>query len=401
MVMAQSRPVQIVQPMLVIKEVFAAGYRSLRHIRFPVEPLSVFVGANGTGKTNLYRSLQLLQSAAAGTFTHDLAAEGGFDSVYWAGQRGAKEPVRVKLGVRLSAGAGGDYNLDYTIETGLVQAAGGTVLGAGFRLEPQIKAETLVYEARQRAKRLLDRQGPRGHCLDEEGLKRPLGSEILPSETALNSLQDAAAFPDLHLARRTMLEWRFFHDFRTDAGSSLRRPCLAVTSPTLASDGSNLAAVFATLAHIREDTLELDQAFDDAFPGARLVIPEPDRFADFGVIFPDYPKRVFQPSELSDGTLHFLALAGALLSYRLAPFIALNEPETSLHPDLLEPLARMIVAASKRTQVWLVTHSEPRAEAIARHGGVSPRRVVKRKGETWIDDLRLSGDFAEEDSEDA
>ncbi|KLK92109.1 ATPase [Microvirga vignae] len=382
--------------MLVIKEVFAAGYRSLRHIRFPVEPLSVFVGANGTGKTNLYRSLQLLQSAATGALTRDLAAEGGFDAVYWAGQRSARDPVRVRLGVRLSGEGTGDYNLDYNVETGLVE-----LLGAGFQLEPQIKAETLVYEACKRSKTLLERRGPRGHCLDEEGLKRPLGSEILPSETALGSLQDAAAFPDLHLARRTMLEWRFFHDFRTDAGSALRQPCLAVTSPTLASDGSNLAAVFATLAHIREDTVDLDRAFDDAFPGARLVIPAPDRHATFGVIFPDFPKRVFEPSELSDGTLHFLALAGALLSYRLPPFIALNEPETSLHPDLLEPLARMIVAASKRTQVWLVTHSEPLADAIARYGGVSPRRVVKRKGETWIDGLRLNGDFGEEEAEDA
>ncbi|WP_114944257.1 AAA family ATPase [Microvirga calopogonii] len=381
--------------MLAIQDVFAAGYRSLRLIRFPVEPLSVFLGANGTGKTNLYRALQLLQAAATGTLTHDLAAEGGFDSVYWAGTRSAKDPVRVRLGVRLK-GEGDDYDLDYGVETGLVE-----LLGAGFALEPQIKAETLTYEARGRSKVLLERRGPRGHCLDEAGIKRPLGSEILPSETALGSLQDAAAFPDLHLARRTLLEWRFFHGFRTDAASPLRRPALAVTSPTLSPDGSNLAAVFATLAHIRQDTTDLDQAFDDAFPGAHLVIPEPDRFATFGVVFPDYPKRIFQPSELSDGTLHFLALAGALLSYRLPPFIALNEPETSLHPDLLEPLARMIVAASKRTQVWLVTHSEPLADAIARNSGVSPRRVIKRKGETWIDGLRLSGDFAEEEEEDA
>ncbi|MBA1155102.1 AAA family ATPase [Microvirga mediterraneensis] len=379
--------------MLAIQDVFAAGYRSLRLIRFPVEPLSVFVGANGTGKTNLYRALQLLQSAAAGTLTRDLAAEGGFDSVYWAGTRSARDPVRVRLGVSLR-GEGDDYDLEYGVETGLVE-----LLGAGFALEPQIKAETLTHEARGRSRTLLERRGPRGHCLDEAGMKRPLGSEILPSETALGSLQDAAAFPDLHLARRTMLEWRFFHGFRTDAASPLRRPALAVTSPTLASDGANLAAVFATLAHIRQDTIDLDQAFDDAFPGARLVIPEPDRFATFGVIFPEYPKRVFQASELSDGTLHFLALAGALLSYRLPPFIALNEPETSLHPDLLEPLARMIVAASKRTQVWLVTHSEPLADAISRYGGVPPRRVIKRKGETWIEGLRLGGDFADEDEE--
>ncbi|KQU22461.1 hypothetical protein ASG63_22340 [Methylobacterium sp. Leaf94] len=57
------------------------------------------------------------------------------------------------------------------------------------------------------------------------------------------------------------------------------------------------------------------------------------------MVFPDYPKRVFEAAELSDGTLRFLALAGALLAYRLPPFMALNEPETNLHPDLLAPLS--------------------------------------------------------------
>jgi predicted ATPase len=62
--------------MLEIREVYAAGYRSLRSIRFPIDRLSVFVGANGIGKTNLYRALQLLQAAASGALTRDLAAEG-------------------------------------------------------------------------------------------------------------------------------------------------------------------------------------------------------------------------------------------------------------------------------------------------------------------------------------
>jgi len=90
-----------------------------------------------------------------------------------------------------------------------------------------------------------------------------------------------------------MLDWRFYHDFRTDRLSPLRQPCLAVTTPTLASDGSDLAAVFATLVHIREDSTELDRAIDDAFPGAQLVVPDPERTASFGLIMPEYPKRTF------------------------------------------------------------------------------------------------------------
>ena len=160
------------------------------------------------------------------------------------------------------------------------------------------------------------------------------------------ALQDAMRFPKLELVRQAMASWRFHHDFRTDAASPLRRPCLAVTTPTLASDGADLAAVLATLRHIREDMAAVDAAIDGAFPGARLVIPLPGREARFGVVFPDYPKRIFDASELSDGTLRFLALAGAFLAYRLPPFIALNEPESSLHPDLTEPLAKLIVQAA-------------------------------------------------------
>jgi predicted ATPase len=119
--------------------------------------------------------------------------------------------------------------------------------------------------------------------------------------------------------------------------------------------------------------------------------------ASFGVIFPEYPERQFDTSELSDGTLRYLALAGALMAYRLPAFIALNEPETSLHPDLLDPLARLIVQASTRTQVWLVTHSLQLATAIEKHGNIKSHHVVKRAGETWIEGLKLLGNFDEDE----
>jgi predicted ATPase len=108
---------------------------------------------------------------------------------------------------------------------------------------------------------------------------------------------------------------------------------------------------------------------------------------------------VFETSELSDGTLRYLALMGALLSYRLPALIALNEPETSLHPDLMEPLARLVAAASRRTQAWLVTHSQALANALAASGAVRPRTVLKRDGETWIDGLRRFGQFADDEDD--
>ena len=380
--------------MLVVREIAVSGYRSLRRIGFPVEPLSVFVGGNGTGKTNLYRALELVQAAARGTLARDLAAEGGMDSALWAGPRRRGEPARIRMSAALRDDrTRQDYV--YAVEIGLVPQTGAETFGAAFRQEPQVKTERLTVRTGGRTAVILDRDGPSGFIRDAEGRRQSLGTDLLATETALGSPLVATGQPEIALLRLAMTAWRFHHGFRTDADSPLRRPCLAVTTPTLASDGSDLAAVFATLAHIRQDTRDLDEAVDGAFPGARLIVPEPGREARFGMTFPDFAARTFAAAELSDGTVRFLALAGALLGYRLPPFIALNEPETSLHPDLLDPLARLIARAAERTQVWLVTHSERLAKSVAEHGGAEPRTVVKRDGETWIEGLRLSGAFAE------
>lgn len=384
-----------------IREVSVAGYRSLRAIRFPLDGLMVFVGANGVGKTNLYRALQLLQAAAAGTLARELALEGGMQSALWAGKRAGNKPVRMTFAAELGPEAfrysvTGGVAHSYKIDIGLR-----TPTAAAFPLEPQIKEEALTFRHGRKTVTLLDRRGPTATALDQEGRRQTVGDGLLASETAFGALADPARFPEVDAVRRTFNDWRFYHDFRSDRDAPLRKPCLAVTTPTLSSDGADLAAVFATLVHIREDTAELDRAIDDAFPGSQLVVPVPERAASFGLIQPDYPKRVFEAPELSDGTLRYLALVGALLGYRLPSFVALNEPEASLHPDLLEPLARLIARATQRTQIWVVTHSERLARAFAAQANVTPRTVIKRDGETWIEGLRLSGDFRDEDGEES
>lgn len=113
--------------------------------------------------------------------------------------------------------------------------------------------------------------------------------------------------------------------------------------------------------------------------------------------YPEFPQRKFEAAELSDGTLRLLGLAGALMAYRLPPFVALNEPESSLHPDLMKPLAEMIVQAAERTQLWLVTHSERLATAIEATGAGAVRTVVKRDDATTIGGLTLMGTFRDDD----
>jgi predicted ATPase len=370
-----------------VAECALTGYRSLRRIRFPLRRLNVFVGDNGAGKTNLYRALQLIQAAALGTLARELASEGGMESASWADERTKHEKARIELEV--AVGERGEYR--YSVSVGFKAP-----VQAGFDLEPIVKEERLAFTAARRPQTLLERANQRAWARDEPGLKHDLADDLLASETALASVQDSGRFPDVDLVRRALSQWRFYHAFRTDQASPLRQPCLAVTTPTLSADGSDLAALFATLAHVRRDTTDLDAVIEDAFPGACLDIPAPTRTASFGMIYREFPKRVFEASELSDGTLRFLALAGALLGYRLPTFLALNEPETSLHPDLLPALARLIALAASRSQVWVVTHSRDLAAALEDAAGAHPLSVIKRDGETWIEGLTLAGDFDED-----
>lgn len=379
-----------------LTDIHIAGYRSIHSIRFPVRQLSVLVGANGVGKTNLYRALELVQAAATGTLAQDIAREGGLGSVFWAGERKIGEQPRLVLSVSLDdIGSGAtEYALElgfapsYEIEIGFPVPT-----AAAFPLEAQIKAETLSLRGGKRPVVLMERKGGSAWARDAEGRRVLADENLLASETALSALR---GYPEIDAVRETLAAWRFFHSFRTDAGSPIRRPSLAVTAPLLASDGANLAAVFGTLRHIREDSVDLDAAIDDAFPGAVLNVPMPTEDARFSITFPDMPKRPFGAAELSDGTLQFLALMGALLSYRLPPLVALNEPETSLHPELLPALARVVGKAAQRTQIWVVTHSRVLADALAEETGVLPRDVIRKDGGTWLAGLGRIGVFTDE-----
>jgi len=376
---------------LPVREFSAEGYRSLQRIHYPMSHLDVFVGANGVGKSNLYRGLELLHAAAANTLGQALARE-GLDLAMWAGPR-RDQPRRIKLAASFAEPDRLEAAFRYEVEVGL--PAGGAM--APFPKAPDIKTETLTYFGGRRPVQLMDREGPRLMARGEDGRPVEVDIDILDSETVLGRLEDPSRYPALDRVRRTLLEWRFYHGLRTDADSPMRRPCEGVPAPTLASDGSNLAAVFATLAHVGQDTFELDRMIERAFPGTTLVVPPPERASVFSMTFPEFPHRTFEPAELSDGTMRFLALAGALLAYRLPPFVALNEPESSLHPDLLEPLAEMIVSAAERTQLWLVTHSERLAQAIEDAGAGAVRTVTKRNGATVIEGLTSFGSFRDED----
>ena len=364
---------------MILRSMEAHRYRSLRAIRLDLGGVTVFSGGNGAGKSNLYKALRLLQAATSGRLSSEILAEGGMPSILWSGRWMRKEALQIRLVCEL---CDEDRAIDYRyeLELGLPPPVSGA-----FAHEPQVKREELSVTLGRRPAILLQRD--RGHIRlrDDQGRLIDFDGEVLPSETAIAVIGDDGRSPEIAAFRRVLNGWRFYHALRTDAASPIRLPAPAATAPLLSEDGSNLAAVFATLAHIREDRADLDRVVAAALGGARLQIPLPESE------LPDFPSRQFSARELSDGQIRFLTLCGALLSYRHPPLIALNEPETSLHPDMLEPLADLIALAAEKTQVWVVTHSVPLADAIASRTGQRPDIVEKIDGETRLRDRALDG----------
>src|SRR6201996_6814587 len=110
-----------------IRTIAVQGYRSLRDLILPLGQLTVITGANGSGKSSVYRSLRLLADVAQNAVVASLAREGGLPSTFWAGPekiaRSVREGVHAVEGTAkyqvasLKLGFGGD-TYGYSIDLG-------------------------------------------------------------------------------------------------------------------------------------------------------------------------------------------------------------------------------------------------------------------------------------------
>ena len=355
-----------------LRRLKVSGYRSIRDVDIDLGPINVVVGPNGSGKSNLYRCLYLLSAAASGTFARTLAEEGGMPSVLWAGPR-AKGPVRLEIEVDVE-------DLRFSLACGLVPPVPGEP--HHFMLDPEVKEERAYILEGPRRHLVLERKDRTAFARDSEGSRVTFPAELWSNESILSQVADSHRFPVLASLRTQFLGWRFFHQFRTDLDAPMRQPQIGIRTPVLSHDGRDLAAALQTILVIGNDDALIEHV-DRAFPGARLEI-EADEGRFRTLLHMPSLMRPLDARELSDGTLRYLCLLAALLSPRPPPLVALNEPETSLHPDLLVPLAGLLKTASERSQLWVTTHSETLAAEVQRLTGAQPIHIVNAGGATTI-----------------
>jgi predicted ATPase len=230
---------------------------------------------------------------------------------------------------------------------------------------------------------LVDRDGPLLKVRREDGDWYLVTQNLSAFDSMMSYLSDPRSAPEMLALRESIRAWRFYDHFRTDAQSPVRSPQIGTWTPILGDDGSDLAAAIQTIAELGDREL-LDAAVTDAFSGSKLSVTAGDggRFAlqmsQHGLL------RPLSAAELSDGTLRYLLWIAALLTPRPPTLMVLNEPETSLHPDLLGALARLIAKAAERTQVVVVTHSPRLIASLEEQPGCHSIKLGKTFGETVI-----------------
>lgn len=360
------------------------GFRSLKHLAgWRPGNLNVMIGPNGSGKSNVLRALDLLAVAARGGLGKLVQTCGGMEALAWDGDAAAirfkvkcspvdkfRDPAKDSLTYELRldrVGKTGEYRIGYEL------------LGNFYRVDQKLQQQPF---------KLLERQGPSAKIFDEQQHALAAPEENVPSLETLLSLA-ADPFTQNRLLppfRAQMSSWSVYHDFHTNRDAVIRQPVVTSHDTRVDPDGQNLISVLHTLYYNDRDfkkeiNAAMRAAFGDDYEELEFP-PAADQRTQLRVRWKSLSKAR-SAADLSDGTLRFLFLLTVLSSPNPAPLIAIDEPETGLHPSMLPIVAEYAVEAARHTQVILTTHSPQFLDAFG--ASVPTTTVVKwNEGETEL-----------------
>lgn len=344
----------------------ARHFRSLYDAELSFKPLTIVIGPNASGKSNLFKALRFLHVAVAGDIKEWEAYEGQLDDLLWYGRllNGGPRPDDLRFSMVLG---NGEPSVEYRVS---FQGIGSL----------RVSEEALLSkdDAVEDWKALLSRSGD--EIRFPEGWPIRLATEPPPrtfpvvarsrQSLALRDLGPSLEEPSARAVYQNIAGWRFFEGDPKLARQGHFIPAKPEEVPPLASDASNLSAFLYALDRLRPGDLE---AVTDALrrsielPKGMSIEHDAERGgsnARYRFLEPPFGDRLIPPDSMSDGTIRLLAQMALLLADGSFSLACLEEPDAGLHPSLMLHLADALrqaveleISPGRRRQVLVTTHS--------------------------------------------
>jgi predicted ATPase len=360
------------------KKISVERFRRLCDVKLELRPLTVLIGANGTGKTSLLDVFSLLASSAQGSLNKAISDLSGLPALVTYDRE-------EDLSIGITMGAPGHEPLEYLLV--LMPRGTGYV----------IRVEILGYKRHPEPFKHIESVGALVKYFDA-AQGRLVGPtwEHNPLETSLSQVPKMYQEPEDF--RRRLASSTYYHILDVEPRSPVRLPQPMRPAALPGKDGEDLVSC---LFYLRETDRDRYEAIEDslraAFPAFERLDFPPVAAGTLAMTWRD--KNLSRPlymHQLSEGMLRFLWLATLLASPGLTALTLLDEPEVSLHPELLSLLAGLLREAANRTQLVVATHSDRLVRFL------KPAEVVVIDSTddgmaqlTWADQLDLDDWLAE------
>ncbi len=323
------------------EEIEIYGFRRLRSVKVEIRPLTVIIGANGVGKTSFLEMFSLLSESAKGQLQSKISEFGGLGDIL---RRDQAESLRVVRSVFLEKHGQFNYFLKLDIK------------GQQFY---EIERETL-----KRAPVVFTYINSSGldvqyFANDNQVPVRP-NWEHNPLETSLS--QVPKMYPEAEAVRKQLASCSFYRAWELNVSptSPVRLPQAMRPAALPGNRGEDLVSCLYNLRETDPDRFEvITDTLSAAFPSFERLSFPPVAAGTLALTWKD--KNFLHPlymHQLSEGTVRFLWLVTLLQSPSLTAVTLIDEPEVSLHPELLRLLVDVMREASKRTQLIVATHSD-------------------------------------------
>ena len=325
-----------------VKKIRITGFRRLRDIDIEMRPLMVLIGANGVGKSSILDALSLLSASAAGKLNTSLNDLGGVADVSTRGQSG-------KITLQTEMECPGFKPLKYHLEV--------EVKGQGYGI-PFERLSQEKGEYPEPFKHIDSRYEDINYFDPAAGKIVKPNWEHNPLESSLSQVPKMFEQPEE--LRRTLSSVTQYHVLDVGPRAPVKLPQQMKPALLPGVDGENLVAFLYNLRESNRDRYEMiEDTLRAAFPGFESLRFPP---VAAGMLSLTWREKQFRDPiyahQLSEGILRFLWLISLLQSQSSSTVTMIDEPEVSLHPELLGFLADLMREAARRTQIIVATHSD-------------------------------------------